>query len=211
MTDLEFDILLPKGKKEKVSRKRKDQPVVSVSETSIPEPGPSSTGTRDEVNIAQKEQRQVTWSDMPPPAAKLKKSRTQNSSSGSSSSKPTILEGEVLENPFPLEPKVNARPPTDQAGDRGKVKPLGSSWSAAGPGPGSSSHLLNTSVSVSPGSARSLYKNRIVHHCFVLQLFTTHIPFSLLYSPQTVSSVFSTTSSVRSKSQFILPKLKKRM
>jgi hypothetical protein len=142
VTDLEFDMLLPKGKKEKVSRKRKDQPVVSAPESSIPEPGPSSADMRNEVNIALKEQRHITWSDMPPPAAKMKKPRTQNSSSSSSSSIPTMSAEKVLENPFPLEPVGNTRPPRDPAGDKGRAKSVGL-------GSQSSSNLLNTSVSVS--------------------------------------------------------------
>jgi hypothetical protein len=198
---------LPKGKKEKVSRKRKDLLVVSVPGSSIPEPGPSSTASIDEVNIAQKEQRHITWSDMPPPAAKLKKPRTQNLSFSSSSSTPSLLEEKVLENPFPLEPMGTARPPRDQASDRGRVKPMGPSLTATGSGSGSSSNLLNTSVSVSADLVPNSYCN-----CLVSQLFQFPPKYRLLFSsfPQTVSSIFSTTSSVRSKSQFVLPKLKKR-
>lgn len=142
VTDLEFDMPLPKAKNEKVSRKRKDQqPVVSVPEHSVPESGPSSTDIID-TNVAQKEERHITWSDMPPPAAKSKKPRIQSSSS--SSSKHAIPEGKTIENPFPLEPERAARPPrNDQVGDRGKGKLTGP------PSSSSSSNLLNTSVSVS--------------------------------------------------------------
>jgi hypothetical protein len=166
VADLEFDILLPKGKKEKVSRKRKDLLVVRVSESPIPEPGLSSTASRNEVNITQKEQRHITWSDMPPPAAKLKKPRTQNSSSTSSSSTPSLLEDKVSENPFPLEPMGTARPPRDQASDRGRSKPMGPSLTGTGSGSGSSSNLLNTSVSVSADIVPNFYCNSLASHLF---------------------------------------------
>jgi hypothetical protein len=175
VADLEFDTLLPKRKKEKVSRKWKDLIVVSEPESSIPVPGPSSTDSRDEVNIAQKEQRHITWSDMPPPAAKLKKPRTQNSSSSSSSSKTTTLEENALENPFPLEPVGTERPPGNQVSDRGRVKPAGPSL--AGFASGSSSNLLNTSVSVSadptPNSCCPLVQ--------LFQFFTNHHSNAISY------------------------------